>query len=393
MYERSCRSTGDLMNDGDFPSLDDIDQDLDRFADGHSDIAHIESLGLSAEGRDVKAVYVTDNSIPATEKEVAVVVCGRHGSELGTRVVGTALLDWLSSAEGEETRRRQLVIVVPVANPDGCMREEFWAPGDGLSETEENTIAALARAYQPDAVMDVHSWGGVLDGEAIVTANTSDSGEDAFIHRALGTKMVEEAARQGYPFLLHSVRLPDGYNNFFCGMCYGHFHSLVFGMEVNHSFLKPEETVESGMAIIKTLLNEGNTRSPWEPHVGYPNRILLGDFFTAIRSTGSNAAERRTSRSEIWRNRKCFTVPQREFLAPHTIRVATEYAGASLSGGYALVCRIRGSPDFKTIRLNGKDVEATTYEDNCSTYVCVDIHPSGKEQYELSIGLCPTTAK
>ena len=99
-----------------FPSLDDIYQELDRFADRHSDIAHIDSLGLSPEGRNVKAVYVTDKTVPAAEKEVAVLVCGRHGQEMGTRVVGTALLDWLSLAEGEETRRRQLVIVVPVGN-------------------------------------------------------------------------------------------------------------------------------------------------------------------------------------------------------------------------------------------------------------------------------------
>ena len=67
-----------------FPSFDNVYQALDQLADKNSDFALVESLGTSDEGRDVKAVYVTDNSLPAAEKEVALVVCGRHGSELGT---------------------------------------------------------------------------------------------------------------------------------------------------------------------------------------------------------------------------------------------------------------------------------------------------------------------
>jgi len=368
-----------------FPSLNEIYERLDQFVGANPDIARIETLGLSAENREVKAVYITDKSVAAAEKEIALVICGRHGQELGTRVIGTALLDWLASAEGKETRQHQQVIIVPVANPDGCVRGEFWAPKDKLSETEENTIARLASVYQPDAVIDIHSWGGVLDGEAIVTANTSDSGEDIFIHESIAAKMAERAAAKGYPFLIHRCRLSGGYNNFYCGMCYENFHSLVFGMEVNHSFLDTKENAQSGMAALKVLLDKGNTRSPWESHAGYPNRILLGDFFTSIRATGVNAAERRKSRYEIWKNKGLFKAPKRECLAPNSIRVTTKYSGEALSCSFALVCRMRGFPELKMIRLNGKNATATTYRDNCSTYVSIDIHPSGKKEYEAII--------
>lgn len=33
------------------------------------------------------------------------VVCGQHGNELGTRSVGQAVLEWLASEEGTETKR------------------------------------------------------------------------------------------------------------------------------------------------------------------------------------------------------------------------------------------------------------------------------------------------
>jgi hypothetical protein len=374
------------VNYNGFPSLDDIYQNLERLADKHSDVARVESLGVSAEGRDIKAVYVTDGSVPASEKEVAVVICGRHGQEFGTRVVGNALLEWLSSEEGAETRRRQIVIIVPVANPDGCVRGEFFAPGDGLSEAEQNTIAELARIHQPDAVIDIHSLGG-SDVEFFLTANTSGSGEDVFIHRKLAAKMVEDTAQQGYPFSVRAVKLSSGYNNFLCEMYYENFHSLAFGMEVNHLSLSPEEAAESGVAAVRSLLSAGNARWSWEPHSGYPNRILMGNFFTAIRAAGCNAAERRESRSKIWQNRKLFTVPSREILDRHTVKVSTKYSGESLSCKFSLCCRVRGFPTVKKARLNEEDVEIYTYKDKCSTYVCVDIQPSAEEEYEFFMEL------
>jgi len=368
-----------------FPVFDEIYRLVDRFVARNADIAHSESLGLSEEGREIKAVYVTDKSVPDSEKQAAMVVCGRHGDELGQRVVGNALLEWLSSAEGAETRRRQLVIVVPVANPDGCVRNEFLAPHDGLSRVEQNTIAALAERYQPDAVIDVHSLRRT-DIEAILTANTSDAGQDVFIHGLLAKNMAESAARQGYPFLIESVDFAGDYNNFFSGMCYERFHSVAFGMEVNHGSLGPRKAAESGVAAIKALLNAGNIRHPWEPHAGYPNSILAGDFFNCVRAVGRNSAERRASRSELWQHRESFAPLKRVVLDDGTIRVVAAYAGEPLSCGFSMTCRTRGFPVSVKAHLNGAPVEVScTYRDNCSTYVCVDIDRLEQGEYELSV--------
>lgn len=197
--------------------------------------------------------------------------------------------------------------------------------------------------------------------------------------------MVEAAAQQGYPFLMHSVPLTGRYNNFFCGECYERFHSAVFGMEVNHSLLVPTETAESGMAIVRSLLMEGNGRAPWEQDAGYPNRILIGDFFTSIRPVGKDAAQRRTSRSALWQQRQQFSMPIREFVPPSTIRVEIKRPERSLPSSFALVCRIRGFPDLKAAQLDGVEVEAATYRDNCSTYVSVEIPPDSAEKRKLHI--------
>jgi hypothetical protein len=235
--------------------------------------------------------------------------------------------------------------------------------------------------------MDVHSWGGTQDGEALVTANPLVVGEDAFIYASLAMAMVEAAAQGGYPFLLHSVRKARHYNNFLCGPCYEDSHSLVFGLEVNHAALSPPETAESGLAVIQAFLNAGNTRSPWQHNPGYPNGMLAGDFLTSIRATGSNAAERRASRVEVWQNRDQFTALAREFLAPNAIRVKVAYSGDAMSCGFEVVCRVRGRPGIPAVRLNGEVVVAATHADDCSTYVSVDIRPSGPAEYELLLEL------
>ena len=64
----------------DFPSLDEIYEKLDRFVDNYPGIARAESLGVSADDHDVRAVHVTDADVDDADKEVAMVVCGRHGN-------------------------------------------------------------------------------------------------------------------------------------------------------------------------------------------------------------------------------------------------------------------------------------------------------------------------
>ena len=91
---------------------------IEKYENNYRTIASVERIGYSDEGRDIKAVHVTNNSVPISDKEIALIIIGRHGDELGTRVVGPAVLEWLASEAAQKTRDRQHIIVVPVANPD-----------------------------------------------------------------------------------------------------------------------------------------------------------------------------------------------------------------------------------------------------------------------------------
>lgn len=376
------------MNFHHFLSLEEINDLIDHFISEYHEISKCEVMCLSEDGQEIKAVHVTDKDVPLEEKEIIMIVCGRHGNERGTRVVGPALLDWLRTDEARKTLASQHIIVVPVVNPDGCVKEEFHAPDDRLSNEEESTIATLARKFIPDAVMDVHSWGGILDGEGVIMGNTGDHAEDHFIYHTLAQKMNDDACLRGYPFRLKAAkRVPGQYNNFFSGMCYNEYHSLAFGMEVNHESLTSQEAAESGLAILRSLILTGNTKHSFEQFPGYPNRIIKGDFATSIRACGNNPGQRRSSRKELWRNRDHFTRPDRKFYKGDRIVVRTEYSGEPLASPFSLVCRVRKKVDVRKVTLNGVLVDPLKFTDECSTYYSVEIGSHVGREVELILHL------
>lgn len=372
-------------------NLEDLYQQLDDFVGNYSEITEIHRLGLSDEGREIKAIHVTDIGRPLAEKEVVVIICGRHGDELGAFAVGLQLLYWLVSEEASDIRRNQLLIIVPFANPDGFVRGEFFAPKDKISVVEKNYIRLLVDTFQPDVLIDVHSLGRG-DLEAIIAGHTFHTGEDDFISGLLCARMIKGAELGGYPFILHSLGVQElkpwtnvRYNNFICQECFELCHSLVFGLEVNHFALGLKDAALSGLAAIRPLLKAGNARFPWEYHSGYPNRIIKGNFLTSIRSTGKDARERRISRMEIWKNRELFEEPERQMLDRNTVRIWMKYHGEPLSYPFAICSRIRGKPNVAAVHFNKDEVEFYICQDRCSTYVFTDIPVLNKSDYELTI--------
>lgn len=316
-------------------------------------LVSIQELGRSPEGRPIYAVVVTDAATPDAQKECALIVCGRHGHELGTRIAGPALLSWLVGPEAREIRRAQRIVVVPCANPDGCVREEFWAPKDSLSATEEATLGDLLRGETPDVLLDIHSWGDVLDGEAVVMGLTADFGVDMLTYCATAWELAETAAAAGYPVLIHCATASAGYNNFLCEPAYEQFHTLALGAEVNHAFLTPDETAESALCIQRGLLRLGNRTAPGELVHGYPVRTILGNEMTSIRAAGENNAELRESRATLWRLRREFTSLERSLASSSALSVGFAYTGEQADLPFVLVVHFRQGRTIADVRESG----------------------------------------
>jgi len=381
-----------------FPTWPEIRDRVERFVEKNREIARIETIGRSAEGRKICAVFVTDNAQSVHKKEIVLIVMGRHGDELGTRTVGLRLLEWLSSPQARDILVHQQIVLVPVVNPDGCAKDLFGLPGDRLSSLEKESVARVGLSLVPDVVIDVHSvgkekygynWGGL---EAVIIDEAARSGEDPYILHTLADKMIQGAARKGYPFLLHPIgfyrglkkraaTLSEGaFNNHLNQVFYDACHALTFGIEVNHFVLCPEEAAESGMAAIAALLETGHSVFPWEYYPGYPNRILRGEFTASIRPRGETATERRASRQEIWTRRHFFgsVAPYRRMDNDHSVNLAFTYSGKKpLQGGLTVALRLRGRPRIGRIEVNGTLNPHTVATDACSTHLFIDIETIG----------------
>ncbi|MCD6404249.1 MAG: hypothetical protein J7M19_00305 [Planctomycetes bacterium] len=367
-----------------YPSLDEIHDRVDDFVASNGRIARLIPTAPSEEGRRVPAVAITDPRTPDDDKEVALVVCGRHGNELGTRTVGLEMLGFLAGEAAALIRGRLNVVVVPVANPDGCVRAQFHAPSDGLSPTEIAALVPLAHSLQPDAVVDIHSL-GQSDIEAVITANTSPGGIDDRVHNALAERMCEAACREGFCFTVESVA-GGGYNNFFAGWCYDEFHSTVFGMEVNHAALSPGQAGASGRAAVVGLLVEGTKTFTGERYPGFPNRVVAGDEGFAVRASGETAAARRASRASLWRAARGRGSVKRRFEDGVVVCSAAVPVDEPLEA--ALSCRVRvAARRIAGVTLSGSEVKWEAVERPCQTDVFVDTALEGDGIVEMRITL------
>ena len=164
-----------------------------------------------------------------------------------------------------------------------------------------------------------------------------------------------------------------GYTNYTCGPAYVKWHSLVFGMEVNHfAITEARQVAESGMVPCAALLKMGNRRFPWEKDVGYPVNILQGDFRVSLRPTGNNAAEKRRSRTRIWAERHNFNIPHRKMTDAETTVAKVRYFGHDLPMEFALCLRMR-QKDIDSVVLEGRKIDFEIFEDRCSKFVYVPL--------------------
>ena len=374
-----------------FPAYAELVELLEGMVRNNRDTLHFEAIGTSAEGREIRAIHVAGDESSFEDKEVVLIVCGRHGDEVGTRVVGPCVLDWLLSEEAAPVLQKQHVIVVPVANPDGCEKEMFGLPSDRLSRMEKESILRVAERYIPDLVIDVHSvgrqkhgydWGGL---QAVVIDHVADAGEDRHIAYNIAGMMIEAACAEGELFLLHDVgfyrRLAGksgapnhtAFNNYFNRACYDAFHSLNFGIEVNHFVMTPDEVGRSATVIIKSLLRQGNHRFAWERHAGYPNRLLKGDFLASIRAFGETSGQRRRSRQNAWKNISAWDL-SRNMPDPRTIQVQIRFAGARDAGaGAGASFFLAGRRTLSKVLLNGTAVAYWVAKQECGVHVFVDV--------------------
>lgn len=104
---------------------DEVESYLDGIVSAHGDIAALDTVGYSTDGRVIKALIISNNPTNAYEDEPRVRISGGiHGNEKVTVDMMLRLADYLVSIYGTESSITDLInsryiVIIPVINPDG----------------------------------------------------------------------------------------------------------------------------------------------------------------------------------------------------------------------------------------------------------------------------------
>ena len=308
-----------------------------------------QKRGESPEGFAIFLARVTDPTVPDADKQVCLVTALHSGPEHSGTTACLALMEWLlgDSPEAAETRRRQIVLFMPVLNPMALFHTDRFRNSKGVdpytslgplgkvldlrklvlknaeSAPEIGALLSVMDEYQPEVHADLHGIGlqeyapeqlgsrRIYQGQMMT--EVTGSAYSNFTLRPWDWRVTEAmiaAGREaGFPsdrfeadaqrsfsgpeLSAHAGRLWSGQPLFYTAQ-YGYlkYHTMTLALEVAWE--------ESAVARMRGLLKLGNGTWEDERASGYPvgrMKPLLGRYIT---TWGRNAAERRASRAELW---------------------------------------------------------------------------------------------
>ena len=331
----------------------------------HPDLVTFESRGLSGQNMPVYLLRITDLSVPDADKQVCLITTLHCGPERSGTTGALAFAEWLLSddALAVETRKRQIVLIMPIVNPlaffhtDRFRNEHGVDPytGTGLvgkiwdvknlslltPERAPELVAVLSviDEYRPEVHADLHGTGlqeyapGQLGARRMYQGQimTEITG-GAYSNYALRPwdwrvteAMIEGGKEAGYPsdrFEADAQRTFWGPELAPLGKKLWHgaplFYSAHYGYAKYHTMMITQEVAweESLVARMRALMKIGNGVWLDERAPGYPvNRLrhFVGHYVTAY---GATAGERRESRVELWDRQGDFALG---FLYPQTV--------------------------------------------------------------------------
>ncbi len=244
------------------------------------------------------------------------------------------LMEWLLSGDSlaREILARQVLVCMPVPNPDGYMTEgvdnhhngfglnpcNHWTldgPIDPDRNPEGVAVQTLIDRYQPEVHTDFHgidlTWPNHIGAES--TGRAYGSSFSRPYHQEIVRLMDAAALEEGFPsdmadqdaerlfwwpefdaieekvWLGRPTILATGYS-------YARYHTLVMHHEVFWE--------RSGLLKHRRLMQIGNDVWPGEYYPGYPTRVIMWNNFELLTAYGATASARRKSRVELWNKQR-----------------------------------------------------------------------------------------
>jgi len=310
-----------------WPSFESLQAQLEQWQRDCPRFFSLQTLGRSAQGRALLAARITDPEADDEQKEHVLVTCLHSGIERSGTTSAFALMEWLVSDDpaAREVRRRQIVVCLPLVNPDGYVLGTHltpsggnpyggWSPDGPLDpDTTPESVAVqqMMDLYQPEVHADIHGLDLSFPGYMSVENSGASYSNLALrpYHAEVSRLMDEAALTEGFPSdlleqdaerlfwgpeldgIAHQLWLgrPRPYAALYC---YSKYHSLTLASEAMWT--------RSGFLRHRRLLQIGNHVWPGEHDPGYPTRVVLSNTLHLLTAYGATAAERRRSRVELW---------------------------------------------------------------------------------------------
>ena len=333
-------------------TLQEYEATMEYWSERHTGVLRVERVGESVEKMPIFLLKITDSTVPDEDKQVCLVTALHGGPERSGTTTVLHLAEWLlgDSEEAAETRRRQVLLLMPIVNPYAFFVSDRFGTSSGMNpygggdenwDLENLSFKALEKVpeiravfsvmdrYRPEVHADVHGTGlqeypvdklgdrlsyrGQTMFESTGSAYSnfvlrswdpriSDAMIQAGVDAGYGSDRAEADAQRAFwgPALDPlSGRLWRGRPRFYTAQYgYARYHTLQTVLEVGWE--------EAGAARLKGLLRIGNGSWQGQPIPGYPvNRVksFTGHYVTAW---GRTAAERRRSRVELWEKQERF---------------------------------------------------------------------------------------
>lgn len=321
---------------------------LNHWAARYPKLVTVQRRGQSNDGLGVYLVKITDSAVSDEDKQVALVTTLHGGPERVGVTTALSLISWLlgGSELAAETRRRQVILVMPMLNPHAFFVSERFANAEGIDVydapqerwdlekialkdpakmPELAAMASVIDEYRPEVHLDMHGTGlqaiprSELEDRRMLQGHTmfEVSGSYSRIQvRSWDPRVTEAMVQAGHQAGYGSNRAEaDAQRNFWLpdhdmlasrlwdhDRRTGRFRSLFYGYMRYHTMISTMEIgwEESGVARVAGVLALGNRPWVYELAPGYPvNRVRASSnrFVTAY---GQTAEERRRSRVELW---------------------------------------------------------------------------------------------
>lgn len=338
------------------------------------------------------------------------VIAGQHGNEESGRLVALSLIDWLLTRAAAPTLRRQKIVIMPNANPDGAELDSH-ANADGVmvhrdhakggAETPEGiAVEKVANALKPEVLVDLHARGFAgCSYDMVLYPAMRPYAEDENVVRRIADEMVAAGEACGIPHVTHPLTWPgwdgpDPDQPKTPTFAYREFKSLVFlteNCESNAPAYSARMRARAGVARIKAVLKHGNRRHPQLYYSGFPCMLVTGMFQLGVVAVGRTAAQRRESRISAWRNVDAFKTLRAETPELRDKKVVKlEYSGEPLRS-LGIQVRSAGTRAPTSVEFGGIKIERSetdgyyNWSDGCSSYTVVAIRRLKPGQHEITV--------